>query len=431
MGEMAFFLRCVGGLVGLLLLASLAGVAQAQPLDAYVPSGVPGFDTMPGVTVLSRVRPDYNPPGLREDSFLINPSIEEGVGYDSNVLGGPGSPGSWTLGTHPSVQIKSDWSQDAIGGVLGLDDTRYLDAPRQSRTDGTIAFGGTLAVDRDELSLAVAHLMLHEDRTSLDALPSDTPIPFTLDDVRLGYTAVLDRLALTPNAELSRYRYGTTTIMGASASQGYRDRDVLTGGLTARYEIMPLMNALLVVRGLDTTYAERQLGQPSRNSAGALVLVGVSDDSDAMWRYRLLLGWEERQFQAAVYHAHDAPVAEGQLIWTPNGMVTLTATLTRSIEDAAQEGVAGYTYTAAKSVVDYEFHRDILLQATAGWQQADFLQGGGRQTALLLGVGATWLINRQARLSATYDYNDQQGGSIGTAQAFTRSLGLLTLRYGW
>jgi hypothetical protein len=431
MGAVRFLLRCLGGLVGIPLLASLARPAAAQPLATYFPAGVPGFGTMPGVTVLSRTRPNYEPAGLREDGFLINPSLEEAVGYDSNVLGGPGAAGSWTLGTHPSVRAVSDWSRDSLGMVLGIDDTRYLDAPRQSRTDGTAAVGGTLAVGRDELTVAAAHLVLHEDRSTLDALPADTPVPFTLDDARLGYTLSLGRLALTPNAELAAYRYDNTTIMGAPASQRYRDRDVVSGGVTARYELMPRLDALLVARGVQTHYVAPQAGEPSRNSSGATVLVGLSDDGDAVWRYRLLVGWEQRQFAASAYPAHNAAIAEGQVIWSPSGLDTVTGTLTRSIEDAAQEGVVGYTYTAATVTLDHEYCRDILLQASTGLQRADFLQGGGRQTALLMGVGVTWLVNRQMRLSATYNFNDQQGGGSGTAGAFNRSVGLVTLRYGW
>lgn len=431
MGVSPSHLRLLGRLVGILLLASLAGEVRAQPLAAYFPQGVPGYGTMPGVTVLSRARPDYQPPGIRAGDMLISPSLEAVVGYDSNVLGGPGAKGSWMVGTHPALRVSSDWSRDAVAGVLGLDDTRYLDAPRQGRTDANAAFGGTLAVGRDSLTLAVAHLALHEDRTALDALPSDTPIPFTLDDGRASYTLALDRLSVTPNLELSQYRYGNTTIMGMSASQSYRDRDGLAGGVTTRYEVMPLLDTLLVLRGVGTHYLAPQAGQPSRNSTGAMILLGVSNDGDAVWRYRLLLGWEERQFAAASYRAHDAPIAEGEVIWTPDGMLTFTGTLTRSIEDAAQEGVAGYTYTAANLTADHELRRDILLQATLGMQRADFLQGGGHQTALQLGFGVTWLVNRHTRLSATYRYNDQQGGGSGTAQAFTRSLGLLMLQYGW
>jgi hypothetical protein len=188
---------------GGLLLVAAAGAARGQTLSGYFPMGVPGYSTMPGVTVLSRARPDYQPLGIPVDSFVVSPSMSEGLGYDSNVLGGPGSPGSWTLGTQPSVQVKSDWSQDSVVGVLGLDDTRYLDTPSQSRTDATAAFGGTLAIGRDELTMATAYLSNHENRSAIDALPTDTPVAYRLFDARLGYTIVLDRLSLTPNLEFS------------------------------------------------------------------------------------------------------------------------------------------------------------------------------------------------------------------------------------
>jgi hypothetical protein len=122
-GGTAGGLLLAGTAAGLLLLGT-AGAARAQTLSGYFPAGVPGYDTMPGVTVLTRTRPDYQLPGIPVDSFLVSPSIDESLGYDSNVLGGPGSPSSWTLGTAPTVTVRSDWSRDSVAGVLGLDNTR-------------------------------------------------------------------------------------------------------------------------------------------------------------------------------------------------------------------------------------------------------------------------------------------------------------------
>jgi hypothetical protein len=430
MGATRCRLRRVGGLVGFLVLISLAGAARAQPIAVYFPEGVPGFDTMPGVTVLSRTRPDYDPPGIHAGSFLIHPSFEEGFGYDSNVLGGTGSPGSWILGTHAQARANSTWSQDGASAVLGVDNQRDLDTPQQSRTDATAAAGGTVTFGRDTLTLGAAWLLRHQDRTMLDAVPSDTPIPFSVGDLRADYTAVFDRLSLTPNVEFTTLRYGNTTVFGVPTSESYQNRNVLAGGVTARYEVMPLLNAILVARGIGTRYVSPAAGQPSSNSTSALLLVGVSDDRDAVWRYRLLVGWEQRAFAASVYPTHNAPIIEGQLIWVPSGMTTVTATVTRSIEDAAQQGVSGYTYNAARLTVDHEYRRDLLLQVTGGVQQADYLQGG-RQTSALLGAGVTWLVNRRLRVALTYSFNDQEGGGSGTSGPFTRSVGLLSMRYGW
>ena len=423
----------------LLLLAGACGcvagyAVRAQLLSDYFPAGVPGYGAAPGVTVASRARPEYDAPGLRAGSFVLHPLLAEGLGYDDNLFGSnQPKEGSWLIGTHPSLLVTSDWSRDSLVGYVGLDDLRYPELPRQSQTNWDASLGGTMSVGRDQLTIAAAHFSLHQARTDLDALPSDTPIAYRVDDVRASYAITLDRLSVTPGLAFSAYRYDATTIEGEPASQAYRNRDVIQGDITTRYELTPDRHMLLVTRALAVNYVTPQSGQPTRNSNGYQVLVGLSDDSDAIWRYRVLLGWEMRAFHASQYATHQAPTAEAVVIWSPSGLTTVTASLTRSIEDAAQEGIAGYTYTRARVVLDHEYLRNVLLQASAGAQYANYLPSGGHAGSVSLGVGATWLINRHLRLSATYDFTDQHGTASSTLQTtgnYTRSIGLLTLRVG-
>jgi hypothetical protein len=116
----------------------------------------------------------------------------------------------------------------------------------------------------------------------------------------------------------------------------------------------------------------------------------------------------------------------------PSGLTTITGRLTRSIEDAAQEGVSGYTYTGAKLMLDHEYLRNVLFHAHLGIQRADYLQGGGTETSYGLGASVTWLMNRHVRLSASYSFTNQT--STEAAQTlggshFTRNVYLLTLGF--
>jgi hypothetical protein len=423
---------CLG--IGLLAVTLGDGGLRAQLLSDYFPAGVPGYGTAPGVTVASRERPNFDPTGLRAGSFVLHPQLDEGFGYDSNVFGsGAKSPGSWLVGTHPSLLVGSDWSRDSLGAYVGVNDQRYLDQPKQSYTDWTALLGGTLSVGRDQLTLSAAHFDLHQARTDLDALPSDTPIAYHVNDVRVSYLIDLGRLSVTPSLAFTTYNYDSTTIFGVPSSQAYRDRDVLQGAVTTRYQLEPQRDLLLVTRALGVNYTSPQPGQPTRNSTGYEVLVGLADQAGAVWQYQVLAGWEVRAFAAPQYATHQAPIAEAAVTWNPSGVTTLTAKLTRGIEDAAQEGIAGYTYTGARLVVDHEARRDLLLQGYVGLQYADYLQGGGHAGGYSLGGSATWLMNRNVRLSATYDFTDQRGTSNPTLQTtgnYVRSIGLLTLHFG-
>jgi hypothetical protein len=409
----------------------VGSTAAADWLDTLFPPGVPGYGDAPGVTVLSRLHPETQPPGIGTGTFTLHPAWEQSIGYDSNVLGGPAPVGSWVVGTRPSLLLSSGWSRDAIGAYVALDDRRDLDAPAQSRTDGTASLGGSLDIGRDRLTLAAAEIDGHEDRTALDALPTDEPVPFQVQDLRAAYAWSDGRWVMTPNLEASSWHYGAATILGAPANQDYRDRTVLQGGVTLGYELAPQHSLVVVTRGIGQDYPHPQPGQPSLDSTGYQVLAGLDYADDAVWRYRLLLGAEHRDFAAAAFPARTAAITEAEIAWMPSGMTTVTAVVTRSMEDAAQEGVAGYTYTNARLAVDHELRRGVLLHAYAGGQRADFLQGGAWQAGYALGVGATWLLNRRVHVSATYDLTAQHGSgstAVPLSGDYTRSVGLLTVR---
>ncbi len=418
-------------IAGMITLA--AGThAGAQVLSTLFPDGVPGYGTQPGVTVLSRLHPKLDPAGVRAGAFRLLPQLEESVGYDDNVLGGSPKRGSWVIATRPSLLLSSDWSRHSFAAYLSLSNTAYPDVPAQSRTDGTAVVGGTIEIGRDRLTLSAAHVATHQDRTQLDALPTDSPVSVTIQDARVAYEIRSGAWTWTPNLQASHWHYGGTTIQGVPVSQSYRDRNVLQGGLTVRYELAPLRNLVLVTRGVGQHYTRPVAGQPSPDSTGVQVLVGLDYDDQAVWRYRLLLGGETRWFASPAYRSHSGVIAEAEVIWTPTGMTTVRGSLSRGFQDAAQEGVSGYTATAARLRIDHELTRQIILSATGGLQQASFFQGG-RQWGYGLGAGVTWAMNRSVRVSASYDISGVQGTPTGIGligSEYSRNIALLTLRLG-
>lgn len=408
-----------------LLACSLPGArAAADMLSALLPTGVPGYGTDPGVTVTSRLRPETQPQGVRAGLLVLHPQLDEAFGYDSAPFGTT-TRGSAVLQTRPSLLLNTDWSRHALGAYLAADDRRYLGAAAQNRTDWSLSLGGGVDIGRDRLTVSVAHLLQHQDRWQIGALATDRPVAFQLDDARAGYTLAGGRWTLTPQVEITSWRFSATTLDGAPLDQAYRDRTVLQGGVTLDYQLAPRRDVMLVTRAVGQHYRHNAVDQPGRDSTGYQALLGYADDDGGMWRYSLLAGIESRQF--AALSSRTAAVGEAAVAWNVTGLTTLSASLSRSIEDAAQEGVAGFTYTSARLAVDHEYRRDVLLHASAGLQRADYLQGGGQQNGYALGAGITWLMNRHVHVSASWDLSTQHGGGLA---GYTRQLGLLSLRLG-
>ncbi|MBV8589786.1 MAG: outer membrane beta-barrel protein, partial [Acetobacteraceae bacterium] len=406
----------------------------------YFPPGVPGYGEERGVTVLSRVQPLFQAPGVPLGAFTVRPQLSESFGYDTNPTGFSSSPGSWLLQTSPSLALNSNWSRNSLGAAFSLDNYKYFDTTNQTHTDWTASLGGGYTIGRSDLTLGYSHLSLHQSATDVGAVPSTTPVPYQVNDLRAGYTFDLGRLSFSPNVGVRSYNFENTTIEGVSVSQEYRDRVGVTAGVTTRYNLSERRNLVFVVEGVDSHFTRPQIGQPTYNSKSFLALAGLDYESSGALRYQVLVGLEYRGYESRAFKNEIAPIAQAAVIWTPTRLTTVTGLLSRVIEDPAAEGTAGYTYTTAGVTVYHEYLRNLILTGRLSVQNAAYLQSSTSSTSFSIGAGANWLLNRNMRLSADYDFTTQNGASPSTftgqpnvttinTGGYTRSLILIAMHF--
>lgn len=421
----------------LLLTAVLIGlrghVASAQVIDQLFPttSTSDGFET-----VTSRTRTDYDARGIRVGDFNLNPTLTEAFGYDSNVDGLKDGHGSPTTETTADLNVASNWSRDSVGAFLSVDDIRDFTRSQQDQTSWTASLFGSFDIGSDKVSASYTHLNLNQNASDIDAALTTSPVPFHVDDVRLSYeSAQHGRWAFIPAVELTTYRFDSGSE--GRTTQDFRNRDVYEGEFTTRYELAPLRNLVLVLRGIHIDYNEIIESVASRNSNGAAALAGVDYSAAGVFRYRALIGFQVRDYVNAAYNSLAEPIAEASVTWTPTLLTTVTASAIRDIQDAADDNVAGFTYTTGRLSIDHEYRRDVLVNIHGQVQRAELasslvgipelLQTAGSQTIFNFGVGATWFLNRMLRVSATYDYNDRHAG--GGPGNYSQNIALLSIGF--
>ncbi len=307
-----------------------------------------------------------------------------------------------------------------------------MSLPSQDRTDATVTVGGRIDIGEDKLTLAAAHLAQHEDRGTLDTIASDRPIAFRIDDLRASYLTEGGPWRIEPSIQATNWAFDSTTIFGAPASQAYRDRVVIQGGVRADYEFAPLRRAVVVARAVDQTFTHTPAAQASPDSTAYQMLMGLDYDDGSVWHWRVLVGGEARRFTSKQYRPQNTLIAEAGVGWSPSRMTTVNATISRETGDAEQQGVSGLVYTTARLTIDHEYLRDLLFRASLGLQDAAFFQGG-HQSGTTASVGVTWVMNRSARISFTYDQTDLHGSGIPTEapiSGYSRGVGLVTMRLG-
>jgi hypothetical protein len=411
---------------------------RAQQIDQYLTTNIPGFNVEPGVTVASRLRPDFDYPGIRFGDILVRPEFAESAGYDGNVAGTQSAHGSSFLETQGAVTVNSDWARDSFMGALTADNDKYFDLASQSYTNWSGSLGGTRDIGLDTLSAGYVHLNLNQTARDLNAPQLDSPIAYRVDDLRINYKSVFSVLSLQPGIEVARYDYDDGSVLGQPYLQTYRDRIVVTPSLTASYEFAPLRSLVLVVSDADARYTDQPAGVATRNFNDISVLAGINYDTGGLIRVRALAGYETRHFTSTQYPTISSPIVEASAAWTPTGLTTITGTFARYIEDSASEATVGLTSTTVRVAVDHEYLRNVLLNATAGFIANSYEQDQGNQSYLTVGAGVTWLINQHMRLIGHYDFATRQSnataGGLGSGQTlggnYSDNRFLLQLRIG-
>jgi hypothetical protein len=397
---MAFGLACL-----------MAGPVHAQVIDQYLNTDIPGYGTDPGVTVASRAHSEYDAAGIRVGVFTISPSLTEGFGYDDNVTGTASAHGSPLVETNAKINVGADWGLTQANAALSVDNSEFLSQPDQSFTNWSAALGGAHDFGQDVLSVGVTHLNLNQTPRDLDVPNLNAAIAYRVDDARADYKADFGRLFLLPGIEVSNYSFDNGAALGVPYLQSYRDRVVVSPSLEASYELATRRRIVLVLRDTQSDFSHSVAAIPRQNFNDVSVLAGLAYDADGNISFKLLAGYEERNFSNAAYRTIQAPIVEGSVVWTPTGLTTITGTAARYIEDSAAEATVGFTETALKLAVDHELYRNIILTARGGVYIDDYASGGGNQNYYTAGFGAKWLINRNMSLSGDYTFAARQSGN--------------------
>jgi len=244
-------------------------------------------------------------------------------------------------------------------------------------------------------------------------------------------------LIIEPALELITYNFSNTSEQGVPVIEQQRNRNQFQEQVTVRYEVRPQTSLVSVIRPTQVQYTTAVDGARNPNATGISVLGGLDYIGEGLWRYRALVGYETRSF-ANTYKSRSAPVAEADITWNPTELTTVTGLLSRTIEDTGSEDETGYTYTVARLSVDHEYRRNILVRFYVGLQNADYQQSNHTQTLYQAGVSTSWLLNRYARLTASYDFlNSASTGLSSTGSTtltnggnYNRNLYLLRIEFG-
>ena len=360
----------------------------------------------------------YEPLGIRVGSFILRPSITQGLRYERTKSGG--STNRTFSQTGFRGVLTSDWSRHQL--TIDAEGIYQRNISGRGETEPEARIGSDLRLDLSDdtiANLTAGYQFEREDSTdpnAIDGASAQSGVHNFTAGARIERDFGLIRGTI--DAELEREIYGSAKLSGGR-KLSLSDRNFTEGTLTGRvgYELSPALIPYLeasIGRALYDKTRDSLGYERSNSTLGGRA--GVEIDLGEKLRGDLGIGYTRASFDDSRLKAIDALALDGTVTWSPQRGTELRLGLSTEIEPSTTAGESGYVSYATTAELTHELRENLIARLTGAYTWRDFPSSGSAdQNIYLVGTGLTWDLNRWLALTGDLSYElTRQSGATDT-----------------
>lgn len=384
-----------------------------------------------GDTVTSRRRPDFDPLGIRAGSFLIFPEAAATVGFDSNVYRQPSGASDVFGRLRGSVAARSDFSRHAIS-VDGLVAQRlYSRYTTENALTYDLHLFGRLDVDRrDRVTVDVqrTHSVVERGATG-EVLQTREPVRFDITSAAIEGNRAFGRVTVSVGGQVSHAEYADAeTPAGLPLDQQYRNVKVYQAHTDIAYNTPAGAAFFVTVTGQARRFDN--VAPPIIRDADSIEVVGgIRSDITPLLRGQIGVGYLYADFKDPTITARGAIALNIGLDYLLTELTTLHASARRALQNVASATAPAALVTELSVGADHELLRNVILSASTGYQNADYINQDGNVGRFTIDGGAQWLLNRRMRIDVDLGYRTRAGSEQSVSRDFSEALGSIGFVY--
>ena len=403
------------GGIGVLLFMLPPVRAHAQLVQEYFPGQIPGYQANLSGSVINRIENLGATPGVEVGDFVIRPEATVSGGYNSDLLGVPGTA-SPSLSTGAGIKVNSDWSRDAVGASVNVNENQFFNLPIANYTSWGAALGGTLTLGNDAASAGFSHRHQYLSAEDLGVIGIVSPVPYSVDDARISYYKLFSRFSITPSFEYENFTFGQSKGAEAISYNGLNHQTEI-GALTGEYAVSP-GNAVIAILRATAAQFNPVAGTTSNNYTDAAGFLGLDYESGSLLQYRALIGAESRSFTSSNLPTVTTPTFELDAMWEPTTVDTVTGVVSRELNDPASPFASNQTVSLARLQLDHQLRDDLFIRGAVEYAKSVSPPNTTgfstlNETQFNFGARLLWKVARHLDASLSYGFSNGQssGGS--------------------
>lgn len=415
--------------ISLLTWSSVAAVTLLAPAVASAQAA----EADRGVGVRDRYKPEYEPLGIHAGAFVIRPDLEVDAEYNDNVFATNTNEEEDTIfRIVPSVDVRSDWSRNAVGLRARLTDWRYTDFDSEDHTDWSVDGNGRLDIgSRSSIRVTGGYEDTHESREDAGSpLSLAEPSEYTTTYGGLGFTHEFNRLQIQGDVTFRNYDFEPyKNAGGGTTNQDYRNYDRVDYAARADYAL-PKGGVVFVEGGYNTrTYDQNTTitgVNLSQDSDGYRALIGTRIDLTNLLRGEIAVGYMNQDYEDGRLSDASGVAARADLQWFVTGITTIGFGGSREVQESGiffnpvgTNVGGGAIVSSVYGRVDHELLRNVVLSGDVAYRDYDYQSFDREDKRIEAGVGVDYLMNRTLRFGLGYRYDDRSSEGAAAGDDFT------------
>ena len=396
------------------------GTTPASTVDDELDLTIdPGAERAGAIEGLDRTPEEdpYAALGIRAGSFILKPTLETGIGWNSNPNYAPEGSGAVLSETTLRLNAASDWSRhaatlDAWGIYRKSLSGEEVDEPRAG-------FDATLRLDLLDdyaalgtLGYAIGPESASSPTTIVGAV--ERPIRQTLTG-SLGIQRDVGKFQLRLTARGEREMYGDADLeAGGTLSQRDRNSNLGTFVLRGGYEISPALTPFVEVEAGRRIYDEDLDSSGYERSTMRLgARAGLALDLGEKLSGEIAAGWIEEKFDDDRLAPISAATIDASLAWSPLRGTLVNLTGSTTVEGATTAGESGSVLYSGGIAVERQLLANLTGTAGLGAAYRDYVGVDGHDFTWNAELGMTYWFNRYAGLTGRVRHESQTSNIAG------------------
>jgi hypothetical protein len=374
------------------------GVANAQDLSGAEPTDTAG----------NRQQPAYDPSGINLGDIRILPTLGFLSTWDSNVLTRSGDAISdFSETVVPAVSV--DWNrprrQLSLNGEIRV--RRYAKLERQNDEQYRLQSNARFEISGNtSISANIGWSDTTATRGTFEnGFQIGDPLRIRQINGNFSIRQRFNRLSLTATANASRFRYGNIHLDdGTSIDQSFRDGEQYGLSLLAKYEVGPRLSLVSRITADKFDYNDPD-PLTNRDAKGYSVTGGLSYELTQLLEAEIDAGIQKHRFDNPLFANISGLALNARLRWYPTPLWSVRFDLSQKTTTSAFDSASAVIVTSGRFSADYEFRRNLLISAEAGYSHEKYGAENGVSGLFSLSGQAMWKANRWLRVTgrATYD----------------------------